>query len=229
MNIIGIDISKSSTGMTINGEKLFNYCVEEDVTNKSGFDKWYKVAEPHINIRFTKKNKEKDYSEREIQNINCFEHYSDLIIEDILTNIKGDEVKIFIEGYSYSSSAGHIIDLVTLSTLIRSKILKQIKGSVMIISPSTLKLETCKLVYPELKVVKGKKIEWFSADGIKGGSFKKHDMYKAICDLKTENTDWVNLLREYRAEMMGYKNIPKPFDDVNDSYLLYLLGQYSKL
>ena len=57
-----------------------------------------------------------------------------------------------------------------------------------------------------------------------GGSFDKKDMMKALLHFDIDE-DYFNYLIEKRDELLKPKNIPKPFDDINDSLLLCLVGQ----
>jgi len=220
MNIIGIDPSLVSTAMTINGDHLFNYTKEKYATNKSGLNKWYKMCEDLIKYRWIEYDKIEDYSDSEISKLKQYDILSSMVIDDIKKYADlSQETLIGIEGYSYSSSAGPLIDLVTYGTLLRNKLVS-LGGnvSVKVLAPSTLKLESAKLTYPMIK--EGSKEMWRNKDGRSGGSFKKHDMYKSL----TENDfkcKWVKFLREIESDVFDSKTIKKPIDDVNDSYLIY--------
>ena len=54
--------------------------------------------------------------------------------------------------------------------------------------------------------------------GIKGGDFDKHDMFQAVMDY----TD--NILKDYGTnyytEITAVKSLPKPLEDIVDSWLL---------
>ena len=60
-----------------------------------------------------------------------------------------------------------ILDIVAMSTLIKSKLLKRISNINMdVISPSSLKLEACKLVYPPIDIgIKKPKLKYVNSDG----------------------------------------------------------------
>lgn len=207
--------------MTINGKHLFNYTKESYVTNKSGLNKWYKLCEEQVKYRFIETNKIENFTESEIDKLKRYQELADLVIKDINTYINpGEKVYIGIEGYSYSSAAGPLIDLVTYGTILRGKLL-EITDNVTIYPPSTMKLESAKLTYP--KVMEGKKEVWRNNDGVSGGSFKKHDMYKVLTDNVTFDSDWVKLLRDVEDDVFSTKTIKKPIEDVNDSYLAYLV------
>ena len=70
------------------------------------------------------------------------------IINTILSNINDTEdTYIAIEGYSYSSNAGPLIDLVTFSTLLRDNLLKYVTTNITIVSPGELKKGCAMIVY----------------------------------------------------------------------------------
>lgn len=223
-NIIGIDPSLISTAVTING-KLFNYCRESDATNKSGLSKWFKMCDHLMELRFISYRKFESYSEGEVTKLKDYDKISDMIIEDILKNIDPTKpTRVGIEGYSYSSDAGAIIDLVTFSTLLRKKLFDHVTHDITIISPTSLKLESCKLTYPVQDVGKRKpKLEWRNYQGISGGKFLKNDMYMALVENKALDTAWVNHLRDLKDEMFEGKTIKKPYEDMNDAYLIYCI------
>ena len=222
MNYIGIDPSLVSTALVVNG-KLFNYCREKDAMNKSGYSKWFKYCEDKVTFRFISYRDSDSYSEGELFKLKDYDKISDQIIKDIEENIdKTKPTKIGIEGYSYSSDAGAIIDLVTFSTLLRKKLYDYISTDITVLSPSTLKLESCKLTYPPINEGK-KKEKWVyrNAYGISGGSLTKHGMFMCIVDNNELKDDWSNLCRTLKDDIMSSSKVPKPFEDLCDSFLLY--------
>lgn len=225
-NIIGIDLSLISTGLVIyNGSdtKLFNYCRESDAINKSGLSKWFKVADQVVTYRFIEYRKWDGYSEGELVKLKDYDRITSSIINDIESNIDSSlPTKIGIEGYSYSSDAGAIIDLVTFSTLLRKKLYDYISQDITIFSPSTLKLETCKLTYPPINEGK-KKDKWVykNNSGIPGGAFTKHHMFLSIIDNKNLDDDWTNLCRSIGSEVFSLSKVPKPFEDLVDGFHLF--------
>lgn len=207
--------------MTINGIHLFNYTKESYASNKSGLNKWYKICEDQVKYRFIKTSNIKNFTESEIDKLKRYEQLADLIVKDINTYINpGEKVYIGIEGYSYSSASGPLIDLVTYGTILRGKLLK-ITDNVIIYPPSTMKLESAKLTYP--KIMEGKKEVWRNNEGISGGSFTKHHMYQVLTDNVAFDSDWVELLRDVKDDVFETKTIKKPMEDVNDSFLAYLV------
>jgi len=222
MNIVGIDPSLISTGVVVNG-KLFNYCREKDATNKSGLSKWFKYTEGKLNLNYIAYREYDGYSNGELVKLKDYDKITTQIIKDIQDNIDVTKsTKIAIEGYSYSSDAGAIIDLVTFSTLLRKKLFDYISEDITVMSPSTLKVESCKLTYPPINEGK-KKEKWVykNNDGVSGGSFTKHGMYLSIIENNDLNDDWAKLCKSLKSDIMGATKVPKPFEDVNDAYLLY--------
>jgi len=222
MNFIGLDPSLISTAVVVNG-KLFNYCREKDAMNKSGYSKWFKYCEDKVNFRFINYRDTDSYSEGELLKLKDYDKITDQIIKDIEENIdKSKPTKVGIEGYSYSSDAGAIIDLVTFSTLLRKKLFDYISQDITVFSPSTLKLESCKLTYPPINEGK-KKEKWVykNAYGISGGSLTKHGMFMCIVDNTEIKDDWSDLCKTLKDDIMGASKVPKPFEDANDSWLLY--------
>jgi hypothetical protein len=228
---IGIDPSIISTGMVIDG-KVFNYCRESAaLTKKNKYTKWFDVMKDVITYRYITIENDGNYSESEIAKMISYDKITTMIIEDINKHIKYDNVCIYLEGYSYSSSAGDIIDLVTFSTLLRRKLLT-ISTNITILAPSTLKLETCKLTYqPIEKHIGGKNPRteyiWKNTIGISGGSFTKLDMFDAILenkDIVIDDHPYIKTLHENKVSIGFTKNIKKPIEDCNDAYLLYLIA-----
>jgi hypothetical protein len=222
MNFIGLDPSLISTAMVVNG-KIFNYCREKDAMNKSGYSKWFKYCEDKITFRFIEYRQSENYSDGELIKLKDYDKITDQIIKDIEESIDNTKpTKIGIEGYSYSSDAGAIIDLVTFSTLLRKKLFDYISKDITVFSPSTLKLESCKLTYPPINEGK-KKEKWVykNAYGISGGNLTKHGMFMCIVDNNDIIDGWSNLCRTLKEDIMDANKVPKPFEDANDSWLLY--------
>jgi hypothetical protein len=226
MNIIALDPSLISTALIVNG-KMFNYCRESKVFGKTGMTKWFKLAEKHITYRFIEYRSFKDYSEGELIKLKDYDNITDMILKDIFDNIDIDKpTKVGIEGYSFSSKNGDIIDLVTYSTLLRKKLWDQLTHNIVVMSPSTLKLESCKLTYrPLIKEIGKKKkrevIEYKNSIGVSGGKFTKGDMFMAIIDNDQFNDPWSIHCKLHKDEIRSTKEIQKPYEDMNDSFLIY--------
>ncbi len=226
MNIVAIDPSKISTGMVVNG-KLFNYTTKDNACNKSGLKKWYELFHMHITYRYIEYQKFNTYEEEQLFKLQDFDKVTNLIISDILENIDPEQPTVVgAEGMSFSSQNGIIIDLSFFSAILRLKILNKITDNIIILSPSTLKQEACKMTYPSVNIGKKvEKLEWRNFQGVSGGAFTKNDMYLSLIENTSfKDIPYVKLLNSYRSDMLEQK-IPKPLEDVNDSFLIY---QYLK-
>lgn len=215
MIIIGIDPSLNSTAVTIHKDN--NYIYYNYTNNKSNY-KWIKSINNIVNFKHHLYKNIEDYSESETDKISIYDEITTNIVNDIFENINNEETKIYIEGYSYSAQAGRLIDLVTFSTLLRYKLLKKENIILYVIPPSSFKRYISEIIYqPDKKGV------YRNDSGKAGGSFDKKDMM--VCLLKFDLVDnYFIYLKENQNELLKSKNIPKPFDDLNDSLLLVLYG-----
>ena len=229
-NIVALDPSLISTALVVSSGdtfKMYNYCRESSVLGKTGIKKWFKMAEQFVTYKFITYRNFKDYSEGELTKLKDYDKITDDIISDILSNIDTSKpTKIGIEGYSFSSTAGDIIDLVTFSTLLRKKLFDRVSEDIIVLSPSTLKLESCKLTYPPIIIESGKKvkkvkIEYRNTLGISGGKFTKTDMYMSIVENSDMSDFWSNHCKLVKSDILGVATIPKPYEDVNDAFLIY--------
>jgi len=229
-NIVALDPSLISTALVVSSGdtfKMYNYCRESSAFGKTGIKKWFKLAEQFVTYKFIEYREFKDYSEGELTKLKDYDKITDDIISDILSNIDSSKpTKIGIEGYSFSSTAGDIIDLVTFSTLLRKKLFDQISEDITVLSPSTLKLESCKLTYPPIvsetgKKVKKVKIEYRNTLGMSGGKFTKTDMFMAIVENNEMQDFWTKHCKLVKSDVLGVATIPKPYEDVNDAFLIY--------
>jgi hypothetical protein len=230
MNIVAIDPSLISTALVVSSGdtfKIYNYCRESKAFGKKGITKWFKSAEEFVNYKFIEYREFEDYSEGELTKLKDYDKITDQIISDILENIDESlDTKIGIEGYNFGAQVGDLIDLVTFSTLLRKKLFDLVSEDILVMSPSTLKLESCKLTYPPIRTEIGKKVikikeEFRNKIGIPGGKFTKNDMALAIIENNSLNDYWSKHCKFIKDELMSVSNIQKPYEDVNDAYLIY--------
>jgi hypothetical protein len=230
MNIVAIDPSLISTALVVSSGdsfKIYNYCRKSDAYGKKGLNKWFKFAEQYVNYQFIEYRDFKDYSEGELSKLKDYDKVTDKIIDDILENIDtSKETKIGIEGYNFGAQVGDLVDLVTFSTLLRKKLFDKVSKDITVLSPSTLKLESCKLTYvPTVKEIGGKnprkEYTWRNNLGISGGKFQKPDMYYAIIENNLFDDYWTKHCKLMKKDITSVKNINKPYEDVNDAFLLY--------
>jgi len=227
MNFIGIDPSLISTAIAIEtpkGTKLFSFYKDKKL------GKWEKLAEDTVSMHFIslKDYKKMSYSEEQIAKHIDYDEIVEKITSVILDNIDDTEdTYVAIEGYSYSSSAGPLIDLVTFSTLLRDNILKYVTTNITIIAPGELKKGCAIIVYD-----KGEDGSYRNNElapnkkgimvGTAGGSFDKHDMARSMIDYYGKTGNIINdnihdFLMGYKEEIFNLKGFPKPFDDIIDS------------
>ena len=216
MNYIGMDISLNSTAVVIESGGKTTIL---SFTNKKDNNIYIKELD-RCGVKFFHNNREvsKDYSENEILKLRHYNMISDLIVNEIQKYIDVSEnTYCQIEGYSFSKNTSSILDIVGLSTLIRSNLIKLIPLiDITIISPSTLKLEACKLVYKPIDVGKKKPIlEYRNNQGISGGSFKKPQMFRAALEGNIQ-TPIREMLESYK-ELMDRDKIPNPIEDIIDA------------
>lgn len=207
---IGIDASISSTAVCVldkEGEKFYNY------SNKEKLTQWMKDLESVVAYRQTIYDYPKGYSESEVYKVTYYNKTTDLIVEDLMNHCAGSDAIVAIEGYSYSSAAGNLIDLVTLGASLRYKLITKLNAHVTVLAPMTLKSESCKLAYDNYDA---KKKVWRNDEGIAGGSFQKHEMLKALFK-RNPDCGLVKLLSGSIEGLLGMKNLPKPIDDLVDA------------
>jgi len=223
INIVTIDPSINSTGITINGE-VFAISSESIAYTKSlkNYKRWYELSSEHATIETvdTSYQNQKIYSKLEIIKLETYQRIANLVRTLVDKHCKSNyNTLVLIEGYSYSSQAGPLIDLVTLSTLVRRNLFSRTDTELVVVAPTSLKKLAGKLTYAP--IVKGKKTEYRNPQGKASGSFNKHDMYMALIENSDIQTDWVTFLREHSEEILLAKAIPKPIEDINDAIMMY--------
>lgn len=230
MNIVAIDPSLVSTAMVVNG-KVYNYCRESDATTKSGLSKWFNLSDPYCQYEYITYTKFSNYSEGEFTKIRDYDRITSQIITDLQSNLRpNEETWVLAEGYNFGAQVGDLVDLVTFSTLLRKKVIDYVTTNLTILSPSSLKLETCKLIYKPIEKEVGKKkkrieLEFRNPLGVSGGKFTKVDMARAIIDSSNISHPWVTYIKSIQTEILAQKDIKKPIEDVNDAILLYFIAQ----
>lgn len=233
MNYIAIDPSLSCTAMVVNDKKFVYTTPTVAHTKKGELKRWFQECEDqgvHIRV-FDEIESDLSHSELELRKLGHFSRIVDTISEDIDLFCDGSQgIVVAIEGYSYSSSAGPLIDLVTFGTLLRRAIYNRFRHSddvarvqipeLRIYQPTEVKQKAATLVYSAIQ--KGKKTEYRNPDGVAGGSFKKPEIYKALLhNTSLKGDEWVEFIREHSDEILDMKSIPKPIEDINDAKTLY--------
>lgn len=215
-NYIGIDISLNSTAIYIESDKGISIL---SFTNKKDNNMYIKELNRYGVIFFHyNREKSEDYSTNEILKLRHYNKISDTIIDEIISRVSlSKKTCCQIEGYSFSKNTSSILDIVSLSTLIRSKLITNISDiDITIISPSSLKLEACKMVYEPINIGKKKpKYQYRNNQGISGGSFKKPQMYRAMIEGKIQSPILDMLVSN--SDLMDRDKIPNPIEDIIDS------------
>lgn len=210
-NFVGIDASLTSTAVNV---RTPDSNILLSFTKNYKPSKWTKELEPFTKFTNTSFNDVDDYSESELAKLRDYEVIINDIVDQILTFVNPSlETKVSIEGYSYSSAAGPLIDLVTFGTLLRKRVLTEF-GNLKIYTPSQLKKYCAQLVYQP-----DKKGMFRNNEGIAGGSFKKHQMCLAMLESKnlTLNENFTKFLQTNWTDLSTMKNLPKPTDDLSDA------------
>lgn len=225
MKIISIDPSLISTAVVIgDGDdfKMLNYCRESDVYTKKGLGKWFKSCEELIDYKFIQFRSFDNYSDGEIAKLRDYNKITESIVDDLVSLI-GDDKEVFIgmEGIAFGASVGDLVDLVSFSTLLRAKLLS-LTNNIKIVAPLTLKQEACKLTYlPENVGKKVEKLVWRNKQGIAGGHFTKREVFLSITENEVWKDKWSQHCKKMASEILTIKSIPKPYEDINDAFVLY--------
>lgn len=223
MDIVAIDPSLTCTALVVNDKKFVYTGTHVAYTSKLKLKSWFEVVSHVLTIRDYNLNIDKTikYSESELIKFANYRKMCSDIISDILAcGANLSTAIIGIEGYSYSSSAGPLIDLVTFGSILRQMLLDNGATNIIIIPPQELKTKAASMVYPCIK--RGKVIRYENNNGVPAGSFKKQDMLQCLLDdVLIIHDEWVDVLKEHSVELLALKATPKPIEDVNDSKLLY--------
>ena len=221
MNLIGIDISIDSTGMSVfRGEELilFNF------TTMKRSVLWIKKMMEYVDFEFINYTYKiiENYTEKEIMKLREFDFVTNLIYNKIIGNIdKNEKTIIAIEGYNYGlRNTNSIVDIVSFSTLLRVKLLTIPNlEKIIIISPKSIKKEIAEKSYGFTLTKSGKKNINKNLEGTSGGNFDKKDVLMALLNMDIENK-LTSMLNRHKEELLKLKNVPKGIDDVIDSFFI---------
>lgn len=220
MQIIGLDTSLNSTACTVyDKHSNFHYFSwRKDLEPNNVWNRsmpWCKM----FNVEY------QDYANFTAGEVTKMEDYFMLSssVAAALDNVIDASLpcKVLIEGYSQKSRAGMDHDLVAYGTLVRLKMYSKYK-SLNVIPPKSLKKFTAQLVYPNSGTGK-KNIVYRNNAGIPGGSFDKFQMFEAVVDYAKKDplSKWCV---EYWSDVKDRSGVPKPADDVIDSFWLCQVG-----
>lgn len=214
-NFIAIDISLNSTGISIwnkNGYK-FIACIKSSKPTK-----WTKTLDDYAEIKYLNYTHKDNYSDQQYANLCDYESNVEIITNEISKYIIPGSTIIAFEGYAYNAMGNSLIDIVGFSTLLKSAMKNKFNAKFEIYSPGSIKKNCCGLVYGWEE--KGKKTKTYSTrsiEGIAGGTFKKHQMLKALNDYPC-NSQLSVVVKELFDDLYHMKSIPTPFSDLIDSY-----------
>lgn len=223
MNIIALDPSLTCTALVVNDKKFVYTGSHVATTPKGKYKAWFEKIEDLVTIRHYDFEvlRNLSHADSELAKFNLYHDISQDIVNDIASVVDGSaDYVVGIEGYSYSSAAGPLIDLVTYGSILRYTLRTRGFDSYMVIPPQELKTKAASLVYE--KEVKGKKTTFRNNSGVAAGSFTKKDMLVCLMeDSQLASDTWVSRLMEYETELKELKSVPKPLEDINDAKLLY--------
>jgi hypothetical protein len=216
MILVGIDFSLNSPAFCIyDGEKYHWGSVTRSERNGDSFlknpKKPYAVLNdvPGFYLGFIEKSQlPEEYSERERVKIDYFLqivlHVWEKIIE-IVGDVDGKDVKIAMEGLSFSSNGNALIDISMATALLRERMCNFTGlNNFHVFSPTSIKKFALK------------------------GNSKKDELYEALISRENDGTNLDNfcrILAENKSEWItGAKAVNKPIDDLVDAtwILLYL-------
>lgn len=222
MDIIAIDPSLVCTALVVNDKKFIYTGTHVAFTERGKYKAWFEKVADLVTTRSYDFSSLKSgtHAEIELKKFNLYCQIAAQILLDIQQSRKHTEYKLCIEGYSYSSSAGPLIDLVTFGTILKHTLSYLGKMDVFtVIPPQELKTKAASLVYERDK---GKNKPYRNGNGTAAGSFTKRDMLQCLLDdTSLRNDVWVSRLHEYAEELTNLKATPKPIEDMNDAKLMY--------
>ena len=214
MIYIGIDFSLTSPAFCVlkDGEYSWGSLTRTDRTAESlrkSKDKPYAILEgdPSIDLFFlTKKEMPEEYSAKERVKIDYFQEVVDSLWSHIEPFLGGD-VKIAIEGLSFSSNGNALIDISMATALIRKKIVDRIGSKNFYVFPPTA-----------IKKFAGK------------GNFKKDEMYHALVEKAPTAggnfSDFTDVISKHASSWITKsKQVNKPIDDLVDASWICLFLQ----
>ena len=206
MIYIGIDFSLTSPAFCVlkDGEYSWGSLTRTDRTAESlrkSKDKPYAILEgdPSIDLFFlAKKEMPVEYSAKERVKIDYFQE----VVDSLWSHIEpflGEDVKIAIEGLSFSSNGNALIDISMATALIRKKIVDRIGSKNFYVFPPTA-----------IKKFAGK------------GNFKKDEMYHALVEKAPKAggnfSDFTDVISKHSSSWITKsKQVNKPIDDLVDA------------
>lgn len=206
---IGIDFSLNSPAVCVKDHKgsyrfisFFNFG-DRDWTSKKipkAFDYHRELSDNNtiMAIPYNRKVGSKDFLENQREKLIDGKSISELITNHLTTFYGTSSVKIALEGFSYGSTGNSFIDIVQYNTFLRSRLLDVYSANnIYIMQPS------------HVKKLAGK------------GNANKHFMAKAFQDNVLDDKELEKTtLWQWSKEKDFSEKIPKPIDDMIDSYFI---------
>jgi len=210
---IGIDFSLNSPAVTIKNDNgtyefisFFNFdnrdwnmrILQDKIPMSFGLHKELMLSKTIHIFPYNRNVKSKLFQEREREKMTDANMISDLIIDALKKHIKSNDINIGLEGFSYGSSGNSFIDIIQYNTYLRYKLLTEFGiDNVSFYQPS------------HVKKLAGK------------GNANKFFMVKAFQDNVLNDKDLKQTkLWNYVKDKDYSKKIPKPLDDIIDSYFI---------
>lgn len=218
MTYIGIDFSLTSPAFCVlkGGKYSWGSLTRTDRTAESlrkSKDKPYAILEGDTSIDLfflTKKEMPAEYSAKERVKIDYFQEVVDSLWSHIEPFLGGD-VKIAIEGLSFSSNGNALIDISMATALIRKKIVDTVGSQNFYVFPPTA-----------IKKFAGK------------GNFKKDEMYHSLIQKAPEAggdfSHFTDIISKHADSWITKsKQVNKPIDDLVDaSWICLFLAETLK-
>ncbi len=222
MILVGIDFSISSPAFCVyrDGKYTWGSLTRSDRTRESlikNTKKPYSTLDGHESFildYIVKSDLPSDYSERERAKI---DYFLDVVltlwnrVKEILEPHEGEQVKVAIEGLSFSSNGNALIDISMATALLRERICKHVgTENFYVFSPTSIKKFALK------------------------GNSKKDELYEHLSNRENDGTnldEFCRILRDNKSEWItGSKQVNKPIDDLVDAtwILLYLRSEIEK-
>ncbi len=209
---VGIDFSLNSPGIAIKKENrykfysLFNYG-KDNFWERFKNNKMQKAFSIHKELKenncisihpYNRSVKSKEFLLREREKLTDANFISELIIDILKNEIVSEKYHISLEGFSYGSKGNSFIDMIQYNTFLRHKLLEEFDiNKISFFQPS------------HVKKLAGK------------GNANKFYMIKAfqedvLNDKDLRNTKLWNWIKDKDYS----EKIPKPIDDIVDSYFI---------
>lgn len=211
---VGIDASLTSTAISYYFDDTGEWLHKSYMKNFK-MSKWPKRVNSCVDFTSYSLLDSDDYATSEASKLLAASSITDQMTLDL--RHYEDDYSIYgcIEGYSFASAAGHLIDLVTMGTLIRYKFGLICKAPLYVMSPTQLKKFAAEDTYPKPEK---KREPYRNNHGIPGGKFQKHQMMQAILENSSlDGLDFTRACRTHWTEISEAKSIKAPLPDIVDS------------